>query len=927
MSTLRTRTSLIEGTISDVDFKKQSVSVRTVQGTLFNDVPVSSTYVSVKDETGLHFFPRIGDKCWIARDVNGWYVDSFGPANDPSGAYIYKRPKRFKEGTVHLYAERTGLDLLPSVVKTESVRIYATEKLGSSTENVEITTTSAPAATQNRPVQVTIEPSFDGLAITRAQIPFEACKELLSPQRSTDLAPKATSASMALVLLDHSGPGAISDVTITIFGENFDEIAGAAANGGQIDENVIEFRIPGMDSRLYSLIAVSGTEITFNVKRQLVPNTELDPPLPATPEGVFDVDILNKESGVGLIVFSVFGVRSYFTTKKKTTYWKTPTGNFLKILDIPTLTPQPEPMTSNSAVIFTIRDSIASAAHQELNPAFLSPDNTKYVGLPGTGALTTDFIALFDSNSIQRDPSDFNAARLKTVPAAQLSTVNLKATLTPIAATTVELNDMISRLRSTLTTVTIFEGTPEENRGLKVDNFVVGDRFTLEVFSEEIIPPFDASGPAVVTSVSPAAFPVPITVYLKISGENFRMGTTIALRQATFIEDEGTTNERLSPVPDILNSPKFFLGNDSTTDTNIITATGLGSGFFSGRSTVFRISDKGIGVKLEITSFDNAWYGQYDVIVQHDLPAAGNSVIVPKAINIIKPTSAVPASGTVSDTGEVSSTEDTSTGTVTQSTLPSSNNLILQKVSTIDTSNENPDSTVKDLFTYAVDEAGRLDIIAKAGVFINGKSTAAANSEATAVVGTYTQNISFASENGTGTLITKDGSVYIAAFSEDDTSEINGNIFINAENCMAVGHDAKEAFFGRRAGRVQVGTVSKEVHIGGQAKPIKKKFPNAVRTSQVAFDDPTQSQVAIGPLLVPDERTVPNFVVSNVQSVTDPNSFVPSGLGATFLSLRSRAHASGQLLEGRLNLIFVPDGLGSGTDDDPYTGTWQIPLV
>lgn len=882
MGTLDQRSWSIDGDIVESDFTNQKVTVRTSHGETFTDVPVASQSISSKDKTGIHTFPRKGDRCWLTRDVDKWYVSSFGAAYDPSGKFAAKRPPLFRAGGTSIHADLSGLDVLPAFTSSNGVKLYATEKLG---VTVESASSVVPAGSSSGSVTFSSAGrDLDGAAIARTLFSCGDCSESMSDLRDPTRIPVVTSVDVGAIIIDLS-QSSMPDVTIQIFGLNFDKLVDDTKPAVT---DKVKLTIPGFPANLARVTAVTITTAAPFSGIFAIAITRTS----ATPDGVYDIELENPTTGECMRIVAGLCINSFTPTSSHRTLFNVPEGLSIGFAQ------QPANINAFGAV-FAVRRDIAGVLLQELQSGNATVDNSKYVGVSGP---FTDLMALFDDAGVQQDNGFLNSLRFDTLTLAEIDgnpTPNLKFTIDGVADTQPAADAITSRLTAASARSFVFPGdAARRNLGIEVDNFQSTDKFRIEVYLETAATPPDYSLPPLIFNMEPSPIEAPRTQIVAINGENIRIGTDFTLVQSTRLQNPGTSNESLVPL--FGSFPQLSLGKDTRANPQTIIFSNSGGESLTGKASIYRVSDKLIGIKLEITAISPGLYGEYNLVLQHarHSPASGTHVLY------IRPRSSTGVNGNANDG-------------------PSTTNVYMQKVLS-----KGSDGTEKELFRYAVDEAGRLDITASGGIFFGGSSADVTGSLIGQVAST-TAEASLVSQVGDTSLVAMDGNILIAALRANPTDKSKGDVHIHADGCVSIGHASPIVNVGRRANRAQFGTQAVVAQFGGTGGVVTKKFPDSFKVLPLPDDGAAVVKVkpytVLGPMLVPDES---HAYVGQV-SVLEPGNGGPlTGLSSTFFTLRHRASSTaGKILEGRINWIFVPDGRGSGTDTDPYTGTWHIPLA
>lgn len=886
-STLDKRTWTIDGEVLESDIEAQKIVVRTSHGEILRDVPIASPSLSTRDKSGIHSFPRKGDKCWLTRDVDRWYVSSFGPALDLTGNFTAQRPALFRAGGQHVHSDLSGVDVLPSF-SAGGQRLYALEKLGVTIEDL---SAGLAAGSSGSSTTAAIVRAFDGSAIARTVIPGDGCSESISNFFDPAFRPRVTSVSPGAILLDKSLTS-MPDVTVTIRGENFDKIMDMAL---ATDKRVKVSVSDGFPPTLISLStatssgpATPGT-VTLIVKRVLSGS-------PQTPDGVFDIVLANPTTGDAIRVVGALSINSFTPGVARRTFFSVPSGMYIGFTRDTGGTP-------NVGAVFAVRSDVRSVLLQETQSGNATTDNSKYVG-SGTGPFP-DFMALFDGNGEQQDTGFLNGLRSDSLTLTQIETLptpDLKFTIVGIGADQAASNAITSRLTSASQRVTVFSSdSAKKNLGIEVDNFQFTDKFRIEVYLETDNAAPDYSLPPRIDSMEPASIQLPRTLFLAIHGENFRVGTDFTLVQNTRLVDIGLPTERFEPVTGSF--PQISLGLDTSSKPRNLALFNGGGNSISGSVMLYRISDKLIGMRLSVTDISPGLLGEYNLVAIHSVPDHNPSSAV--KVLTIRPF--------------ISSSSSGSTGG------PSRVNTYLQTVKA-----RNSEGTDRTLFQYGVDENGRLDIRAAGGVYFDGSPAQLSASLIGRISASAATSTSIVADLGDASMVAVDGNILIAALRANPADKTRGDVHIHAAGCVTVGHGAETVNVGRRAQRAQFGTQCPVVQVGGDAGDIIKRFPDSFKAGQLPLPTtPTNiivnSYVAVGPLLIPDE----SHSYTGQVSITEPSGGgAPQGFSSTFFALRHRASTTaGKILEGRINLVFMPDGRGTGTDADPYTGTWHIPLA
>jgi hypothetical protein len=895
MSNQRERTYVQEGYISAVQFDDGTVTVKSTQGRVYDKTPVGSSSQSSKTKKGLHSFPEVGDRCWITRDVNGWYVSDFGPKYDPSGKFVTKRPSLFRPGYMGLHADLSGVDILPSTTNELGQKIYANEKLGVSTN----TTTASGSGIPVSSTTTTATAVFDSSALIRSVFVCDICSTTTLPNFSLPK-PILISSNISAVVINTQTGGNQGLTTITVTARNLVKVA-EVLTGSTVVKSVL-VTIPGVPQSLITVTA--ATPGTFDTKGPpLVAGTAgtvtftLSKDSALLPSGVFDIHIANI-NGSCFKVRAGLSVSLFTPGNFETNYYDTPPGYYLA----------PAAGTANigtAGLLFTMRADVGTAVLQEQDTGTITATNIKYIGQGGS---FPDFLVLKDSGNTVQDSSVINSFRQRTISLAQITGASppvFSAEITGADAVPAANAAIKSRLESGASTAEIFASdNTKRNRGLLLTNLQLTDKFRVRVFSTtpKPVPDYSLSALPRLDGIDPDTIILPQTVYFSIKGENIRVGSVISLVQSKEFVNPGTSDTTLV---DVNPARVMSIGTEAVDTPTTITVTNIPANTFSGKSSLYRISDRLIGVKLEVTQIPNNMFGRYNLAITHP---SHSPVSITAALTIQKQAAGV----AVLPPG---------------ATPPKSiNNAFLQQVVAVDTTNSNKETS---LFTYEVDDKGRLDITSRGGVFFNGQPSF--SSTVSSTVGLFKQPTSFVTEDGDGILATTNGNIYIAADRISATDATRGDVHIRAPGCVTVAQGATKAFFGRKAITVQVGTEADTIQVGGASDSITKRFPRAFKNlsfppgpdTSLTVETSARPYVSVGPLLIPDERHSHN----NMSVVTGTNV----GLGSTFFALRSRAHIDKTLLEGRLNLVFVPATVHDpGTDTAnplPITGTWHIPLA
>lgn len=931
---------IVQGTVRTINFDKQTVRV-IASGLDLGDVPVSSQYMSINSKRGFHAFPRVGDSCWLVRDVDKWFIVGFGSKSDGGGNRFTPKTARYAAETIHVSSDVNTVDLLAAKKGAGGLTPFAEQKYGLSTE-----TLGAVAHTCGIPNSFTAlsdAPDFSVSAVQLRKLGCGLCSTDLNPIEDiiTDI-PRAVTATVAAILVNNipSPPDATKQLKIRLEGGRAFFAEGIyAAEDSSNPNNIIpekpgvKLNISGIPTTRYVLNSVptetSDLEVVFTI-------TQSDSVLGNLTEGVYDVELENTKTGACFKVFAVFSIHLFSAGSVKKTYFSTPSNMSIGFDGSTALS---APFTTNPpsvGVMFTVRSEIASAVLQMQDINNVSTSTIKYVGIAGA---FPDFLAVYNEDGTTKigSASSLNALGTchETLATLRGGGLVFKATVTGIGVTAAEIK---SRLEGSAASIRIFSTDDvKENMGVRLNNFMSTDRFRIEIYRDITKTAPNYSGISLLYSMSPTIIGEPVEILIIINGENIRYGSNYFLRQATQLVNRGLSNEAYE---DIIGAAAYIpLGSDSDVDpTDIEFTDSEGAPLtpllkLAGTSKTYRVHDELVGLRLNITTFEGLLpkevsgipsadipYGDYDLLVSH--PDQSGFSVLSKGLRITY-------SGINNTTGA-----SNATGEVTTSTK---GNVVLQKVNTLNTDTKE-EATV---FTYAVDEAGRCDIVTSSGFYINGKLVGgnASDTDIAGTVGKVKSDITFSSEEGDGELITSDGNITIAAFKKVPTATDKGDVRIHADSCLNAGQDSPTVFVGRRSLKSQYSTMSKEAHFGGIAKAMSKKFPAFYKTinaasesTKVQAERTLNAVVSIGPVLIPDEKqlfvTQQRVAVTPPRNETSPATINTSTFSETFFSMRSRVTTpEGYLLEGRINLIFVPDGLGKGTDEDPFTGTWQIPLV
>lgn len=895
MSNQRERTYVLEGYISALQFDNGTVTVKTTHGQTFDKVPVGSPSLSSRDKTGLHTFPGVGDRCWLTRDVDKWYVSHFGPKYDPTGKFVTKRPSLFRPGYVGIHADLSGVDILPSTTNELGHKIYASEKLGITTSATGTGLSDIPASSTT----TTTTSVFSSSSLIKSAFLCDICSTTTIPNFNLPK-PIVVSGSISAVFINTATGGNQGTTTIVITARNLVKVAEVLPTSTLVKSVLVT--IPGVPQSLITVTA--ATPGTFDTKGPpLVAGTAgtitftLSKDAALLPSGVFDIHIANTNG-------SCFNVNAglsvnYFTPGNfETNYYDTPPGYYFT----------PAAGTANigtAGILFTMREDVGTAILQEPDTGNLVTSPPKYIGQNGP---FPDFLLLKDSGNAIQDSSVINSFRQRTIPLADITGLSpsvFTSEITgadPVPATNAAIK---SRLQPGSTVEVFSTDNSKRNRGLLLTNLQLTDKFRVRVFKTTPKPVPDYSGAPRLDGIDPDTVILPQTVYFSINGENIRVGSTIELVQSKEFVNPGTSDTTLVDVA----TPRIMtLGTDAVDTATTIAVSNIAANSFAGTANIFRISDRVIGIKLAVTLMPNPLYGKYNLKISHpnhsptSLTGALTIQKAPVGAAALAPGATPPKSA---------------------------NNAFTQKVVSVDTTNGNKETS---LFTYEVDDQGRLDISSRGGVFFNGQATSL-SSTVSSTVGLFRQPTSFVTEDGDGILATTNGNIYIAALRATPGDPTKGDVHIRAPGCVTVGQGSFKTFVGRKAITVQVGTEADTVQIAGTSDTITNRFRRAFTAlTSVPGPNPSalpsvtsaQPYTSIGPVLIPDEQH--QFIGQSFMSGQT------AGLGSTFFGLRSRAHQDGtSLLEGRLNLIFVPattyDPGSDPANPLPITGTWHIPLA
>lgn len=921
MSILRETTFTVSGTVTETDFANQKVTVSTFQGYKYPNVPVASQYLCGSDASGFHAFPKVGDFCKLTRDITGWFVSEFVSAFDPTGAYLTARPSLYRAGSIHMSSDLSTVDVLPTPKDANGKQVFATQKYG--------VTLEAPvhdASFCNVPASSTTlvnPPSYSLINILKRGFPFDICSEIASSTAPiATAAPRVTSIDVGAVLVD-TAIGTVTPQTITVSFENVQEIfkngkfvpGNPSGDPPVPDTQGAVLIISGLQTNFYTLVSVPSYNSSNNTTSG--PATFTISVSSALPSGVYDLTFFNTGNGASVVATAGLCVHSFIEGNFVKTYFTTG-DNTIGFTDPSVISEASLP--SNIGLVFTVGEGTGTII-QELDKLNATDANSKYVGV--TDGPFNDFVGLFDPSGT--NVLDFSGSttldKFRTCSEnISGSNTTLLSQLTATITAVVPLPSFTDpnptgRLTASIEATEFNIGDIERhNVGIRVSNFTENDKFRISVFRNIPKVKPDYSLNPRLDSMTPSSFYAPVTsAQVQLNGEDIRYGSTYILVRNTQITNQGLITEAYVPITG--DKARMDLGSDALGTSKSLQFTGADGTFpapsgeiITGTVRVVRVSDTTVGFTFIITGFSNtvtptvAPYGDYDIIVKHPNQPSDETKVA--AIRIV-PKVTSNTSGTTSPN------------------ISSANNVVLQKVI------ERTSSDVTK-FTYAVDDQGRCDITTSAGFYINGTAITSGTSIA-GTIGVSRQNIEFATEVGDGALITEDGSIFIAAYRKNNSDPTKGNIHMFAENCFSAAQDAVECFVGRRAGTAQFGTHAPEVHLGGLALPMAKKFPvNAVSTALVITEG--SSLTSVGPLLVPDDsyefagqlfsEVVPTGTTGGTIATT------AAGFAGARFALRSRATTpAGFLIEGNIELVFVPDGNGFGTEAQPFTGSWHIPLA